>query len=733
MPTKRHSTSPAKSGLFPVSVLAATIAASLTLPAVAAQTTAAADADTITVVGGGSGGASQESAWGPVGTIVAKRSATGTKTDTPLVKTPQSVSVVTREQMDVMQPSSVKEALGFTPGVMVGSRGSSNVYDAVYIRGFGSVNQNIYLDGLKLQGDYFNEAVIDPYFLERAEVLRGPSSVLYGKSSPGGIISLISKRPTTEPLKEIQFKMGTDNLFQTGFDFSNALDDDGKYSFRLTGLAKDADAQQEMAKEKRYTIAPSFSWQPDEHTNLTLYSYLQNDPNLGYYGWLPMQGTVVNAPYGKLPTSFNEGEKSNFYSRQTRMFGYSFSHDFDDTWIVRQNLRYMQLHTNQNNIYGTGVNADNTTLNRNYIASDERLNNFSVDTQGQAKFATGRVDHTLLAGVDFMRTSNDIQGGWGVASPLDLANPQFGNYTKGALNPTSKVNGQRQTGIYLQEQAEWNQWILTAGTRYDWAKSTVEDRTETATVPYSEQKDHQSTNRIGLNYLFDNGISPYVSYAKSFEPNVGAGYDGKAFVPSKGEQYEAGVKYMPKDRPVSATVAIYQLTKSNNLVTDVEHADKGWFQQQTGEIRSRGVELEGKAALTANVNLLASYTYTDAEYTEDTTNQGNTPAIIPKHMASLWGDYTFHETALSGLTLGAGVRYTGSTYGDEANTFKVPDYTVWNTVIKYDLARFNLPGSSVALNVNNLFDKEYVSSCFATYGCFWGAERQVVATATFSF
>ncbi len=186
MPTKRYSPSPAKSGLFPVSVLAATIAATLTLPAVAAQTTAAADADTITVVGGGNGGASQESAWGPVGTIVAKRSATGTKTDTPLVKTPQSVSVVTREQMDVMQPSSVKEALGFTPGVMVGSRGSSNVYDAVYIRGFGSVNQNIYLDGLKLQGDYFNEAVINPYFLERAEVLRGPSSVLYGKSSPGG-------------------------------------------------------------------------------------------------------------------------------------------------------------------------------------------------------------------------------------------------------------------------------------------------------------------------------------------------------------------------------------------------------------------------------------------------------------------------------------------------------------------------------------------------------------------
>lgn len=731
MPSKRLPFPMAKQGRIHASGLAITIAAALgtlAMPAFSADTKSTAKEDTITVVG--SGQSQQESAWGPVGTYVAKRSATGTKTDTPLIKTPQSVSVVTREQMDMMQPTSVKEALGFTPGVMVGSRGSSNVYDAVYIRGFGSVNQNEYLDGLKLQGDYFNEASIDPYFLERAEVLRGPSSVLYGKSSPGGIVSLVSKRPTTEPLREVQFKMGTDSLFQTGFDFSDTLDDNGEYAFRLTGLAKDSNDQQDMAKVKRYAVAPSFSWQPDAHTNLTVYSYLQNDPNLGYYGWLPMQGTVQTAPYGKLPTNFNEGEKSNFYSRQTRMVGYSFYHDFNDTWTVRQNLRYMQLHTNQNNIYGNGVAADNVTLNRNYIVSNERLNNFSVDTQAQAKFATGEVDHTLLSGVDFMSMSNDIEGGWGVASTLNLANPQFGNDAKGTLNRTSKVDGQKQVGIYMQEQAEWNNWILTAGTRYDWAKSTVEDRVVDS---YSKQNDHQSTNRIGLNYLFDNGISPYVSYAQSFEPNVGAGYDRKAFVPSKGEQYEAGLKYMPKDKPVSATVAIYQLTKSNNLVTDVEHANEGWYQQQTGEIRSRGLELEGKAALNANINLLASYTYTDAEYTEDTTNKGNTPAIIPMHMASLWGDYTFHETALSGLTFGAGVRYTGTTYGDEANTFKVPAYTVWNTVLKYDLARFNLPGSSIALNVNNLFDKQYVSSCFATYGCFWGAERQVVATATFRF
>jgi iron complex outermembrane receptor protein len=728
MPTKRHSSSPAKSGLFPVSVLAATIAATLTLPAVAAQTTAAADADTITVVGGGSGGASQESAWGPVGTIVAKRSATGTKTDTPLVKTPQSVSVITRQQMDTLQPTSVKEALGFTPGVMVGSRGSSNAYDAVYIRGFGSVNQNEYLNGLKLQGDFFNEASIDPYFLERVEVLRGPSSVLYGKSSPGGVVALVSKRPTTEPLREIQFKMGTNNLFQTGFDFSDALDDNGVYSYRLTGLASDADDQQEMAKRKRYTIAPAFSWRPDDRTNLTILSYFQDDPNVGYYGWLPKEGTVENAPYGKLPTNFNEGEASNKFARQQQLIGYSFDHDFNDTFTVRQNLRYSKIHSDQNSIYGVGIQPTNPNmLNRSVSISDEHLNSFTVDTQGQAKFATGQVDNTLLVGVDYMRMRNDINAYFGSANPLDLANPQFGDDSKFNLSPTNRLDRQEQTGVYVQEQGEWNNWILTAGTRYDWAKTSTDDRVNKKTT---DQNDRKLSSRVGLNYLFDNGISPYVSYSESFEPQAGATYGGVPFDPSRGKQYEAGVKYMPKDRPVSATLAVFHLTKTNNLTSDPENL---FFSVAGGEIRSQGVELEGKAALTANINVLASYTYTDAEYTEDNSFQGNTPAIIPKHMASLWGDYTFHETALSGLTLGAGVRYTGSTYGDEANTFKVPDYTVWNTVIKYDLARFNLPGSSVALNVNNLFDKEYVSSCFATYGCFWGAERQVVATTTFSF
>lgn len=727
MSTKRLSSSAAKQGRIHVSGVAMTIAAALgtlATPAFSADV----KEDTITVVG--SSQSQQESAWGPVGTYAAKHSATGTKTDTPLVKTPQSVSVVTREEMDMRQSETVKSALAYTPGVMVGNRGASTAYDAVNIRGFSSVGTNMYLDGLKLQDDNYSIYQIDPYFLERAEVLRGPSSVLYGKSNPGGVVALVSKRPTTESLREVQFKMGTDNLFQTGFDFGGALDDDGVYSYRLTGLARDEDQQQVGEKSKRYAIAPSFSWRPDDRTSLTFLSSFQDDPSVGFYGWLPKEGTVQNGINGKLPTSFNDGEPGyNNISRKQQMIGYAFEHGFDDVWTVRQNLRYSKMDVDYRSIYGQGISPTNPAeLTRGVMNSKEHLSSFAVDTQAQAKFATGLVDHTLLMGVDYMRMRNDVVYQYGSASSLNVVAPEYGNQSYTITGGASQVNRQEQTGLYVQDQAEWNQWVLTMGGRYDWSDTNSTNRLTENSV--SRQKDNEFTGRAGLNYVFENGIAPYVSYSESFEPTSGTDVSGNTFAASKGKQYEAGVKYAPKDRPITASMAIYQLTKTNNKVADPNNK---FASIQGGEIRSRGVEFEAKAALSANLNLLGSYTYTDAEYSKDTTQQGNTPAAIPKHMASLWADYTFHETAISGLTLGSGVRYVGSSYGDEANTFKVKDYTVVDAAIKYDLARFNLPGSSIGINVNNLFDKEYVSSCFATYGCYWGAERQVVATATFRF
>ncbi|MDK1164026.1 ferrichrome porin FhuA [Cronobacter sakazakii] len=691
--------------------------------------------ETITV----SAAAAQESAWGPAPTIAAKRSATATKTDTPIEKTPQSVSVVTREEMDTRQPTTVKEALSYSPSVF-STRGSSSTYDVVTIRGFTTsttVNTNQYLDGMKLQGNNYSEISMDPYFLERVELMRGPTSVLYGNSNPGGIVSMVSKRPTTEPLREVQFKMGSHNLWQTGFDFSDAIDDAGVWSYRLTGLGRSQNAQQEMAKSSRYAIAPSFSRRPDNNTDFTFLSNFQSDPYAGFYGWLPRSGTIVpyydaNGKAHKLPTDFNEGEENNKMSRRQQMVGYSFSHAFDDTFTLRQNLRYTREHTLYRSVYGNAFVAP-STINRAYVRSDEDMNAFSVDTQLQSDFATGAVDHKLLTGVDYSRMRNDINADYGTASPLNMLDPQYGNPDINVNFLYDVINRQEQTGLYVQDQAEWNKWVMTLGGRYDFAKTSTYTRSSGA---LAEINDQQFTWRGGINYLFDNGVSPYFSYSESFEPVSGSTLGRKPFEPSRGKQYEAGVKYVPKDMPVVLTAAVYQLTKDKNLTADPANNS---FSVQGGEIRSRGIELEAKAAVSANVNVTASYSFTDAKYTHDTLFEDKRPAEVPRNMASLWADYTFHDTALSGLTVGAGGRYVGNTvsyyaYGDKQNQpFNVASYTVADAMVKYDLARLGLPGSSVALNVNNLFDREYVSSCYKDYACYWGAERQVTATATFRF
>lgn len=725
---------PTHARLRKLAVLIAAATGSIAVSATAAET--AKKEDTITV----SAAAPQESAWGPAPTIAAKRTATATKTDTPIEKTPQSISVVTREEMDMRQPATVKEALNYTPSVF-STRGSSTTYDVVSIRGFttsSTVNTNQYLDGMKLQGDNYSEVSMDPYFLERVELLRGPTSVLYGKSHPGGVVSMVSKRPTTEPLHEVQFKAGSHNLWQTGFDFSDAIDDAGVWSYRLTGLGRSQNAQQEMAKSSRYAIAPSFSWRPDDKTDFTFLSNFQSDPDAGFYGWLPRSGMVVpfydaSGKAHKLPTDFNEGEEDNKMSRRQQMVGYSFAHSFDDTFTVRQNLRYARVHTLYRSVYGNSFTAP-STINRAYVRSDEDLNAFTVDTQLQSDFATGAVDHTLLTGVDYMRMRNDIDADYGTANSLDMANPQYGNANVAVNFPYAVINRQEQTGLYAQDQAEWNKWVLTLGGRYDFAKTATYTRSSDS---QAEINDQQFTWRGGINYLFDNGVSPYFSYSESFEPVSGATFDKKPFDPARGKQYEAGVKYVPKDLPVVVTAAVYQLTKDKNLTADPAHSG---FSVQGGEIRSRGFELEAKAAVTANVDVTASYSYTDAEYTHDTVFKGQRPAEVPRNMASLWADYTFHETALSGLTVGAGARYVGSTTsiysastGRENELFNVAGYTVADATVKYDLARFGLPGSSIGVNVNNLFDREYVSSCYRDYACYWGAERQVTATATFRF
>lgn len=315
----------------PNAVMFSACIGSFAFPALSADSTpASAKEDTLTVTAEGQSH-SPENAWGPVSSVVAKRSASGTKTDTPLRKTPQSITVVTREEMDLLDPATLKDAFRYSSNVMVDNRGSVSGFNSVNIRGFNQSSDNIYLDGLKLQGDSFTSFQVDPYMLERAELLRGPASVLYGLSEPGGIITLVSKLPVAETLHEIQFKAGNHNLFQTGFDFGGAVDDSAKLTYRLTGIASDQNQQQTGEKAKRYSLAPSFTWRPDDRTSFTFISSFLDEPDIGWFGFLPKEGTVSDGAFGRLPTSFNDGEPGfNKISRNQKLVGYSFDHQIND-------------------------------------------------------------------------------------------------------------------------------------------------------------------------------------------------------------------------------------------------------------------------------------------------------------------------------------------------------------------------------------------------------------------
>ncbi|AYH48900.1 TonB-dependent siderophore receptor [Dickeya fangzhongdai] len=681
-----------------------------------------------------------ESVTAPLKGIVAKESASGTKTSTPLIKTPQAVTVVTRDQMDAQAVSSVSDALNYSSGVVTNYRGSSNRNDEVIARGFRYAPK--FLDGLSygLSGQGAALGKIDPWLLERVELVHGPASVLYGQVNPGGLISMTSKRPTAETIRKVQFSAGNQHLGEAVFDFGGALNDDKTLLYRLNGIASTRDEFVKDYKEKRVAIAPAITWLPNSDTSFTLLTSYQNDPKAGYRNFLPKIGTVTEASAGYIPEDLNVSDPNYNRSKREQIgIGYIFDHSFNDNVSFQQNLRYSQLRERYKYLVYTWSNPEisDTSLSRRQVREELNADELGLDNQIKVKLATGEVEHTLLGGLDYKWQDRDYNY-WrnsGNQYNFDWANPNYGGSylvsdSQLALNQSYKKKLD-QVGVYLQDQMEWNQWNLLLSGRHDWSEIRTQDRTTSTTT---QQNDSKFTGRAGLLYAFDNGISPYASYSTSFEPNLDSGAPGTpAFKPTTGEQKEVGVKFQPKGSNTLLTVSLFDITQKN--ITSYNSVTK--YNEQIGKVKSKGVETEVHSQLTPEINLMAAYTYTDAvtkeSYTASQVNKA--PSSIPRHSASAWGSYSFQNGPLKGVTLGTGVRYIGSTYGDNAESFKVPAYTLYDAMARYELGSLasQLKGAAVQLNVNNLTDKRYVASCGGDTACFYGSGRTVVATVSYSW
>ncbi|MGQ9368212.1 TonB-dependent siderophore receptor [Azospirillum sp. ST 5-10] len=673
---------------------------------------------------------------------VAGASATGTKTDTPLLEIPQSVSVVTAKELERRGADDLNDALAYTPGVRVVDYPGGPGAPDVYMRGFRDSGLfSLYRDGLRASFNPY-DTTVEPYGLDRIDVLKGPSSVLFGQATPGGLVNLTTKRPTETPLHEIQLQGGSFDRRQAAADLGGPLDGEGRWLYRLTALGRDSGTQIDHAPDDRVYVAPALTVRPTDRTRLTLLASYLDLTLSGAEQSIPMVGSLYDNPKGRIGTDVYFGEPGlSEWNVRNESIGYEVEHAFSDDWSVRQNARYLHTDADFRSAYPNTWPVSLVDGRYYPIGIQERpkeTRSILIDTAVEGRVATGPVAHALLAGVDYGTY-------WGKESRrnslneavIDIFDPVYGvtDFVFGDpwVDAKSSVD---QVGVYLQDQLRFGRWVVTLGGRHDWVRN---EETDYLAGTKQSSSDHEFTGRAGVVHLFDNGLAPYASVATSFQPTSGTyapERGGGMFKPTTGTQYEVGLKYQPAGWTSVVTVSLYHLTQRNVVTNDPLYSG---FSVQEGEVRSRGVEVEGKMDVTEELSLVASYAFTDAEITEDNpaagsaaSNVGLTPSAVPRHTAALWADYTFASGPLRGLGLGAGVRYVGGSY-NASNTVKVSDYTLFDAALRYDLGalRPDLAGASIAVNATNLTDTVYETPGFYEDTVFYGNRRQILATLTY--
>ncbi|HDM8184760.1 TPA: TonB-dependent siderophore receptor [Vibrio harveyi] len=666
---------------------------------------------------------------------------TATKTSLEPEETPQAITIITKDEMDLRGVSTVSEALRYSSGVNTELRGGAVTrLDLFNIRGF--INYTNFYDGLPLLFNGWNlQPQIDATAVEQVEVFKGPTSVLYGNIPPGGMVNIIAKTPQSEPANTVSVSTGTNSLKEVNFDTTGQIGD-SNVNYRIVGMAKQRDGQAETSEDERYLIAPSFDWQATDKTLVNVNVYYQNDPSAGIYTTVPAAGSVLDNPLGSLSPDTYLGDKNwNTYEREVLMIGYKILHDFNNNWQFLQNARYMTADSYQENTYNSPLAADNRTIGRNAYLTDEDSTSFVIDNQLSGYVAHGNFEHNLLLGLDYQYLDSDVKykDTLGYSLTQDIFNPNHNQIDRDALKFAYQQAldiKTKQLGVYFQDQLRYNNLVMIAGLRWDKYESdtnTVSDYLGTVT-PSKEKLDENNVSfRVGALYELDFGLSPYLTYSESFEPIAGADASGKAFDPSTGHQWELGFKYAPLGVDVSGNLALFHITKKNAILTVPNNPYAP--QYQAGEVVSQGAELEAKWQATPQADLTLNYTYINMEIKEDSYyhQEGKTPVWVPEQTASLWANY-YYEGTLTGLRTSAGVRYVGKTEMDAQNSDQVPDYTLVDLAASYDLsaASQSLDGASVTLSASNIFDEEYYS-CYDKNNCWFGAERSIEAKLEYKF
>lgn len=678
-----------------------------------------------------------------------------TKTDTPVAEMAKSVSVIAREELDARGVQNLNEAMRYVAGVVLESGGIDNRVDDFRIRGFdaGSWSNNVTVDGMRApQGGQWNRTMIDSWNLERVEVLKGPSAVMYGQVAPGGMVNQVSKTPTPDQDPVLQLGIDGNGQHSSAFDVG-AASADRRHLGRLVGLYRDGDTQIKHTAQEHWFLAPSYTFQMAERTRLTLLGLYQRDDGGSTYQFLPMDGTLVATPFGRMKNTTFIGEPGwNTYDRTIWTAGWLFEHALNEHWTLSQGARRTTVESTFRTVVTNGaLNPDGRTQKRRGTWGEGDSRGDTADTRLTGTFATGVAEHTLLVGVDWQKADWDAaRGAMRDPAPIDIFNPVHTGYVPVTTSISYSGGINRQTGVYLQDQIAVGQWRFTFGGRHDWTRDATWTQSYNALSGIhgarapSRISSEAFTGNAGILFVADNGFTPYLSYAESFQPagsTVTQSFDRTPFDPITGKQWEAGVKYQPASFDGLLTLSAYDLRQQNILTNDPDpsHLTCGTTgssqcQVQDGEGRVRGVELEGRVTPLAGFSVIGAASWMDSETTRSNNGyQGKALAMVPDWTAAAWGDYTVQGGALAGLSLAAGVRYNGESYGDSANLYRIPSYTLWDAAIRYNVGQIGNVDTQLSLNLSNLADKRFVSTCTGVSSCYFGTGRTVTATARFTW
>ena len=632
-----------------------------------------------------------------------------TKTDTPLLETPASVSVIGNDLMRDRGVQTLQEALRYSAGVLPDAYGVDNRTDSAVLRG--TEFQQV-LDGMREQFAYYNIARPDPYALERVEILRGPASVLYGQGPVAGVVNLVTKRPKAETERELIAEIGSFDRRQLAADLTGPLTADGRWLYRVVGIYRDSGTQVDYANDDRLLLSPSLTYRPDASLEWTLLTTYQHDETANTISFLPHSGTVLPNPNGRIPVQRFTSEPGYDRFDVTKYAATSLlKWQIDPVWSLHQNLRladndnpyytmYPDVFSNPADPFLDGDSQ--RTVARIIYADERRSRDFTADHQAQAKFTAGGVQQHLLLGIDFARSRQQSRSGSGyLATPFDLYDPVYGTTFEVPELTNESNSWARVVGLYLQNQVKFTpRWIGLFGLRHDRSRVTP-DGGDSAT-------EKATTGRAGLMYLADGGLAPYLSYGESFIPNTDVDDAGEVYEPVRGRQVEAGVKWQPPGLDTLLTLTAFDIHERNRVAYGLLGPEG------LTEVDASGVEFEANTRI-GPFNIVGAYTYTDAQRREYTAQQ-------PRHLASLWTKYVWRA-----IELGAGVRYLGHTT-DDGNTLQIPSVTLFDA-----MAAYNWKAWRFAVNATNLEDEVYVTGCLVRGDCFYGNRGVVVGSLSYRF